>query len=159
MHFCAEPDKLTTLVSHPNFIASRILNSKCVIVYMRSKRCFFQRPYIVGVTVLDLSKLQMYSDYYFLLVPALNGQVSLMMTDTGIVDISIVTSSPNCRDAFLFSLSFFFRFFFAVCWIRQPLWGSWTAQRCVWLFQFEDRQSVVFKRESEKTRKMENWGG
>ena len=107
MHFCAEPDKLTTLVSHPNFIASRILNSKCVIVYMRSKRCFFQRPYIVGVTVLDLSKLQMYSDYYFLLVPALNGQVSLMMTDTGIVDISIVTSSPNCRDAFCFLFLFF----------------------------------------------------
>ena len=118
MHFCAEPDKLTTLVSHPNFIASRILNSKCVIVYMRSKRCFFQRPYIVGVTVLDISKLQMYSDYYFLLVPALNGQVSLMMTDTGIVDVSIVTSSPNCRDAFLFSLFLFFQILF--CCMLNP---------------------------------------
>ena len=53
--FVTNKKHLVDLAGHPNFIAARVLNPNLVMVFVRSKKCYFKRPYQV-ITDVQLKK-------------------------------------------------------------------------------------------------------
>lgn len=49
VHFMDDRKKLIRFASHPNFVAARELNPNLVMIYLKAKQAFFNRPYAIGI--------------------------------------------------------------------------------------------------------------
>lgn len=57
-------DGVKVLVARPNFKNRTIFNENLVAIEMNNTGVFMNRPIIIGATILELSKLKMYSFHY-----------------------------------------------------------------------------------------------
>ena len=97
-------------VSKPTYKATTIINENIVGVEHAKKKIKLNKPMSVGVSVLDLSKLHMYSFYYEVLKPRYGDKVELLYTDTDSLIVNIKTDDvyadmrePTMKQHFDFS--------------------------------------------------------
>ena len=74
--------KLNKLAARPTFTECRIFNDSLVGVHCTRNKVFISRPIYAGQTVLDLSKVLMYSFWYGYLKRKYAHQCRLLCTDT-----------------------------------------------------------------------------
>ncbi len=79
---CVNESKLRKELSNPFFDDRRIVNSDTTITYSRPRKLVLNKPIIVGVCILELSKLLMYQFYYKTLKPIFSTRMNLCLTDT-----------------------------------------------------------------------------
>lgn len=81
-----------SLIAQPNFKKCRIFDDELAAIEMRKRVILMNKPIIVGMCVLDVSKLTMYSFLYDFLKPKYNKNVSLAYCDTDAFVLDIQTS-------------------------------------------------------------------
>ena len=74
--------KLTKAVSRVTFRQSEIINDDLVMVRSARKAVTLNKPIAVGFTILEISKLIMYTFYYDYLKPKYGDRCTLLFTDT-----------------------------------------------------------------------------
>jgi hypothetical protein len=79
---CNNPWKYQKHVSSPFYDSRKIVNEDTVITYLRKDEIMLDKPIIVGVSILELSKLHMYDFYYNTLYRIFGDRLRLLMTDT-----------------------------------------------------------------------------
>ena len=79
---CNTPWKFQKHVSNPFYDSRKIINEDTVITYLRKDEISLDKPIIVGVSILELSKLHMYDFYYNTLYRIFGDRLRLLMTDT-----------------------------------------------------------------------------
>lgn len=70
------------LISKPNFKKSITLGNDLVSIEMSRTRIFMDKPIIIGVSILEISKLCMYDFHYNFMKTNFNENVKLLYTDT-----------------------------------------------------------------------------
>ena len=76
------PEKFTKLVANPRYKSSVIFDENLVAVSMSKRTVQLCKPIYVGFSVLDLSKLFMYSFHYGYMVPKYGSRAKMCLTDT-----------------------------------------------------------------------------
>ena len=74
--------KLEKLISSPQFRHSHIINEELVGVEKVKMKLKLDKPMFIGMSILDLSKLHMYSFYYDVLKDHYKDNINLVYTDT-----------------------------------------------------------------------------
>ena len=74
--------KLEKLISSPQFRHSHIINEELVGVEKVKMKLKLDKPMFIGMSILDLSKLHMYSFYYDVLKEHYKDNINLVYTDT-----------------------------------------------------------------------------
>ena len=104
---CKRFDKL---VHQPTYKATSIINENIVGVERAKKEIYLNKPIAIGVAVLDLSKLHMYSFYYDVLKAKYGEDVGLLYTDTDSLIVDVRTEDiyedirqPSMKEYFDFS--------------------------------------------------------
>ena len=70
-------------IGTPEFISYRIINENLIAIFLRKKEIKLDRNYLVGFTILELSKLTMFQTYYNVIEPFLwYTKCSIVMSDT-----------------------------------------------------------------------------
>jgi len=77
-----DPNKLTKAVSRPTFRRSEIINDDLTLVCGARQRITLNKPISVGFSILEISKLLMYTFYYDYLKPKYHDRCKLLFTDT-----------------------------------------------------------------------------
>jgi len=85
---CEQADKLT---ASPQFIESHVYGNELVLFHMAPKKIVYNKPIFIGATVLDLSKVHMYSFYYDILKPKYQQNIQLNYKDTDALLMTIWT--------------------------------------------------------------------
>ena len=75
------PETFMKLVADARFDSYRILNDNLVICFLKQRTVKLNKPYPIGFTILEASKLQMYRQYYTVLTPHFK-TMKLLFTDT-----------------------------------------------------------------------------
>lgn len=70
------------LIARPNFHSFSIFTDQCVAIQMNRTKLLYNKPIYVGFSVLDISKLIMYSFHYDVMKPVYRENLSLLYTDT-----------------------------------------------------------------------------
>ena len=71
-------------IQKPTFRRAIVLNKKMVLTVHAQEQVFLDKPFIVGQTILDLSKYHMYDFWYnHLLKKVSYKNVRMLMSDTG----------------------------------------------------------------------------
>lgn len=79
------------LIAKPNFKQYRIFNENLVAIELSKTNILMDKPIAVGMSVLDISKLTMYSFLYDFLKPKYGDKVHLAYTDTDSFILNIET--------------------------------------------------------------------
>lgn len=79
------------LIAKPNFKKYKIFNENLVAIEFRKMRLMMSKPIIVGMAVLDISKITMYSFLYDFLKSKYGAKVSIAYTDTDSFVLAIDT--------------------------------------------------------------------
>lgn len=79
------------LIARPNFKKCKIFDEELVAFEMRKTRILMNKPIIVGMCVLDISKLTMYSFLYDFLKPKYGDKCKVAYTDTDSFVLDIET--------------------------------------------------------------------
>lgn len=79
------------LISRPNFKQCRIFDEGLVAIELKRTTILMNKPVIIGMCVLDLSKITMYKFLYDFLKPKYKENVSVAYTDTDSFILSIKT--------------------------------------------------------------------
>lgn len=79
------------LISKPNFKQYRIFDENLVAIEFSKTNIFMDKPIAVGMSVLDISKLTMYSFLYDFLKPKYGSRVQVAYTDTDSFVLNIET--------------------------------------------------------------------
>jgi hypothetical protein len=77
-----DPHKFTKTTSKPNFKDFRIFSEGLTACQMGKTQVKYDRPMIVGMCILDLSKVLMYDFHYNTMVKKYGDNLTLMFTDT-----------------------------------------------------------------------------
>jgi hypothetical protein len=81
---CTTEKKLRKSVSSPLFKSTKIISNDLVAVFSKTKTVNLNKAFLVGCSILDISKNWMMRSYYFKIVPLLRPlRVSVAFTDTG----------------------------------------------------------------------------
>ena len=88
---CNNPWKFEKHVSSPFYESRKVLNDETVVAYLRKDEIMLDKPIIVGVSILELSKLHMYNFYYNTLYRIYGSGLRLLMTDTDSLCVEIET--------------------------------------------------------------------
>jgi len=80
--FVSDPKKFITAADKATFKRCTIINSDLVLVESTRARIMMNRLFAVGFTILELSKLVMYSAYYDQLLPRYADDLRLCFSDT-----------------------------------------------------------------------------
>ena len=75
-------ERLKKLVNDPCFEGRNIINENLVGVSHKRKSITLDKPLIVGVSILELSKLHMYDFHYNVMKKKYGDKIKLLMTDT-----------------------------------------------------------------------------
>lgn len=71
-------------IQKPTFKRSIILNKKMVLTVHSQEKILLDKPFIIGQSILDLSKHHMYNFWYnHLLKTVHHSKISMLMSDTG----------------------------------------------------------------------------
>ncbi len=84
-----EAEQFTKSVRSPLYQSHRIVNEGIAVVQQRKTRIHMNRPVMVGIIVLELSKLLMYEFYYQVLYRTFGDRLRLLMTDTDSLGIHV----------------------------------------------------------------------
>lgn len=82
---CNNEEKMTTLASRPEFLSTRIFSKDLVGIHLAKNRVVLNKPIYIGMSVLELSKLEMYQLRYIHLTKYerdLNGTIRIAGGDT-----------------------------------------------------------------------------
>ena len=82
IRLCNSSVELEKTVSRYNFKRSKIINSHLVGVEMKQPRVKLNKPFYVGMSILDLAKFFMYDFQYNVMKPIFGRRLSLLYTDT-----------------------------------------------------------------------------
>jgi len=82
LRLVTDPKKLVRAAGKSTYKKSTIINSDLVLVESARAKIFMNRPLIVGFTILEMAKLQMYRFYYEVLLPKYGEKMRLLFTDT-----------------------------------------------------------------------------
>ena len=85
------PERFQKLVNKPLFKHRYIINEDLVIVEKDKHTVELNKPIYMGMTILDYSKIHMYSFYYDVLKPKYNDDIKLVYTDTDSYVIKVET--------------------------------------------------------------------
>jgi len=87
-----ETDKIRKLVASPLFSRHAVFTNDLSGINMRKSKLFLNKPVYVGMTILDNSKILMYSDYYYNVLKKEYGSMcELLYTDTDSLLLEIET--------------------------------------------------------------------
>ena len=89
----SEPKKFVNQASKPYFKDFRIFSNNLVACEMRKTQVKYNRPMIVGMCILDLSKVLMYDFHYNTMVKTYGTKAKLCFTDTDSLTYHIETPS------------------------------------------------------------------
>lgn len=81
-----------TLIARPNFKKCRIFTDEMVAIEMQKSSILMNKPIAVGMCILDISKLTMYSFLYDFLKPKYKENITLAYCDTDSFVLDIQTS-------------------------------------------------------------------
>lgn len=87
--------EFTRIVKSPTYESHRIVNEGVAVVHKRKTHIKMNRPIMVGVMVLELSKLLMYTFYYKVLYKQFGSRLRLLMTDTDSLGIHVTGLTPG----------------------------------------------------------------
>ena len=96
-------------VGKPNFKNAKRINSKLVGVEMKYSSIKINKPFYIGMSILDLSKWHMYNFHYNVMKAIFGDRVHLLYTDTDSFIYEISSADvyeelrPHARDYFDFS--------------------------------------------------------
>ena len=85
------PERFQKLVNKPLFKHRHIINEDLVIVEKDKHTVELNKPIYMGMSILDYSKIHMYSFYYDVLKPKYDNKIKLIYTDTDSYVIKIET--------------------------------------------------------------------
>lgn len=91
IRLCSSSTKLEKLISKPNFQCRTIFDNNLVAVHMKRTCVTFNKPMIVGMSILDVSKTLMYDFHYSVMKPKYEDCIRLLYTDTDSLIYSIKT--------------------------------------------------------------------
>lgn len=80
------------LISKPNFKRSFISNDNLVSIELYKTSILMEKPAIVDVSILEISKLKMYDIYYNIMKSNFENNLKLLYTDTDSFIYSIINS-------------------------------------------------------------------
>ena len=106
---CSESSTYENYVGKPNFKNAKRINSKLVGVEMKYSSIKINKPFYIGMSILDLSKWHMYNFYYNVMKAIFGDRVHLLYTDTDSFIYKISSADlyeelrPHARDYFDFS--------------------------------------------------------
>ena len=108
MKLCSESSTYENYIGKPNFKNAKRINSKLVGVEMKYSSIKINKPFYIGMSILDLSKWHMYNFHYNVMKVIFGDRVHLLYTDTDsfIYEISADVYEelrPHARDYFDFS--------------------------------------------------------
>ena len=89
-------EKLAHYQRQPNYKSYKIINEDLVAVFLTAKIAQLKKPFAVGVTILELSKLLLYQEFYGVLYPNFEN-LEVLMSDTDSF-IFKSTNIPNIED-------------------------------------------------------------
>ena len=69
------------LIRNPRFNSMMIIRKDLIVIFLNPEKIVLNKPYIIGFTILELSKNFMYSEFYRKIKPAL-GECDILFTDT-----------------------------------------------------------------------------
>lgn len=75
-------DGVRVLIARPNFKSRTIFNENLVAIEMKKSEVFLNKPIIIGATVLEISKLKMYSFHYDYIKKEFKNNCRILYTDT-----------------------------------------------------------------------------
>ena len=106
---CSESSTYENYVGKPNFKNAKRINSKLVGVEMKYSSIKINKPFYIGMSILDLSKWHMYNFHYNVMKAIFGDRVHLLYTDTDSFIYEISSADvyeelrPHARDYFDFS--------------------------------------------------------
>ena len=89
------PERFQKLVNKPSYKHRHIINEDLVVVELEKAMVEFDKPIYMGLSILDYSKIHMYSFYYDVLKPKYNEKIKLAYTDTDSFIIHVETDDIN----------------------------------------------------------------
>ena len=106
---CSESSMYENYVGKPNFKNAKRINSKLVGVEMKYSSIKINKPFYIGMSILDLSKWHMYNFHYNVMKAIFGDRVHLLYTDTDSFIYEISSADvyeelrPHARDYFDFT--------------------------------------------------------
>ena len=106
---CSESSMYENYVGKPNFKNAKRINSKLVGVEMKYSSIKINKPFYIGMSILDLSKWHMYNFHYNVMKAIFGDRVHLLYMDTDSFIYEISSADvyeelrPHARDYFDFS--------------------------------------------------------
>ena len=88
----ASQERMSKCVNNPNYKNSHIISENLVGVEKIKTKLKLNKPIYLGMSILDLSKIHMYSFYYDVLKEKYNENIKLIYTDT---DSYVIQTFPN----------------------------------------------------------------
>ena len=106
---CSESSTYENYIGKPNFKNAKRINSKFMGVEMKYSSIKINKPFYIGMSILDLSKWHMYNFHYNVMKAIFGDRVHLLYTDTDSFIYEISSADvyeelrPHARDYFDFS--------------------------------------------------------
>ena len=79
---CNDPRTYEEYVGKPNFKSAKIINGQLAGVEMKYSAIKINKPFYIGMSILDLSKWHMYNFHYNVMKPIFGERINLLYTDT-----------------------------------------------------------------------------
>ena len=82
MKLCNDPRTYEEHIGKPNFKSAKIINGQLVGVEMKYSAIKINKPFYIGLSILDLSKWHMYNFHYNVMKPTFGERINLLYTNT-----------------------------------------------------------------------------
>ena len=79
---CRNKEELLQYVSKETYNRQVIINDELVIVFLRQSHVFYNKPFYIGFSILDISKTLMTDFWYMVLKKYYESDLSMLYTDT-----------------------------------------------------------------------------
>ena len=79
---CNDPRTYEEHIGKPNFKSAKIINGQLVGVEMKCSAIKINKPFYIGMSILDLSKWHMYNFHYNVMKPIFGERINLLYTNT-----------------------------------------------------------------------------
>lgn len=100
--FCNSDTHLARLIRSPYFMNVEVVNENLCMVTSRHEKCLLDRLYSIGFSILELSKVFMYTTWYKVIRPTFDNTPELILTDT---DSFVIKFPQHSKQAVLRKLS------------------------------------------------------
>ena len=99
VYFSRSKERCTRLNTDPRFAGFKICGDNLVLQLMKKKFVDLRRHWLIGHTILELSKFIMTSLFYKVIQPAFDKQAAVLMSDTDSFALLLPVESPDeaCR--------------------------------------------------------------